>query len=108
MLLYFGSCGAGPFEVDAPMTRAEAVISMASAIDTSATFAEAEFCSRVVDFGVTSSCSDSKVLKFDAPTNHSGADSMILAFNNPTIYASFVSQAWIVDTLTHSFVGNTG
>ncbi len=67
--------GAGriAFQVDSPMTRAEAVISMALAMYAPATYTVADLLSRVV---VTISGSDPKRFVFDALTNHPKEHSM--------------------------------
>ncbi len=64
-LMVHAGAGRIASKVDSPTTRAEAVILMASAMYAPATYAGADFLSRVV---VTSSGSDPKRLVLDAPT----------------------------------------
>jgi uncharacterized SAM-dependent methyltransferase len=95
--------GAGriAFQVDYSTTRAESVILMASAMYVPATYAGADLLSRGV---VTSSSSDPKRLVLDALTNHPRAKSMTSVLDTPKTHASILSQAMVVDTLTHSLI----
>ncbi len=104
-LMAHAGAGRISFQEDSPTTRAEAVIVMASAMYAPATYAGAGLLSRVV---LTSSCPDPKSLVLDAPTNHPRAESRTSALDTPKTHASTVStvsEARVVDTLTHSLIG---
>jgi hypothetical protein len=75
---------------------------MAKAMYAPATYAEADLLFRVV---VTISCSDPERSVFDAPTNHPRVESMTSTLASPKTRASTVSQARVVNTLTHSLIG---